>query len=169
VVELVELCGLFLTIREKRVYLVHQSVKDYLTNGKGSSIFPSGMSEEHYHIMGRSIQAMSAVLREDICGLKEPGALASEAGDKISNSPLMRIEYSYCYWANHLTDYVESPSRVQQLGSILCDDGMIHTFLQDHLLHWLEALGLLKKMFKAGQAMRLLRFVVPVSLSQGKF
>jgi len=97
VVELVELYSSFLTIREERVYLVHQSVKDYLTSGKGSSIFPSGMSEEHYDIIGRSIQAISAVLREDICGLKEPSALASEAGDKISNSPLMRIEYACCY------------------------------------------------------------------------
>ncbi|KAF2175233.1 hypothetical protein K469DRAFT_684373 [Zopfia rhizophila CBS 207.26] len=160
VTKLIELCSSFLTIREKRVYLVHQSVKDFLTNGKGSSIFPSSIYKEHYDIMDRSIQAMSAVLRENIYSLKEPGAQASGPGDEISNSPLMRIEYTCCYWANHLTNYVECPSRVQQHASILRDDRIIHTFLQDHLLHWLEAMGLLKKIFKTGQAMRLLQFVV---------
>ncbi|KAF2190034.1 hypothetical protein K469DRAFT_561046, partial [Zopfia rhizophila CBS 207.26] len=72
VVELVEPCGSFLTIREERIYLVHQSVKDCMTSGKGSSIFASRMSEEHYDIMGRFIKTMSAVLRYAVCGLKEP-------------------------------------------------------------------------------------------------
>jgi hypothetical protein len=163
VTELVELCGSFLTIREERIYFVHQSAKDYFSTGKGLRIFPSGISEEHYEIMCRSLRVMSAVLREDICDLQKPGALTSEAGAKISNSPLVRMEYACCYWANHLADYLAKPDCSQRHGSSVCENGIVHIFFQDHLLHWLEAMSLLGKMSEAGQTVRVLQSMIKVN------
>ena len=187
--DLVKLCGSFLTIRDGIIYFVHQSVKDYFNIGQGSRIFPSGIYEEHFKIMRRSLQVMSTDLREDICDLRKPGVLASAVGDKVSNSPLMRIEYACCYWVNHLDDYLVSPNCIQRYESSLCDNGRvhiflpehllcwlkamslmrIHVFLQKHLLHWLEAMSLLKIMSKAGQTVRILQSIVKVSSLKGVF
>ncbi|OCK91963.1 WD40 repeat-like protein [Cenococcum geophilum 1.58] len=181
--DLVKLCGSFLTIRDGIIYFVHQSVKDYFNIGQGSRIFPSGIYEEHFEIMRRSLQVMSTDLREDICDLRKPGVLASAVGDKVRNSPLVRIEYACCYWVNHLDDYLVSPNSIQRYESSLCDNGRvhiflpehllcwlkamslmrIHVFLQKHLLHWLEAMSLLKIMSKAGQTVRILQSIVKPS------
>ena len=53
--------GSFLTIQEGTVYFVHQSAKDYFTEGKGSSIV-SSHQEEHGKIAYRSLDLMSRVL-----------------------------------------------------------------------------------------------------------
>jgi hypothetical protein len=164
ITELVELCGSFLTIRDEIIYFVHQSAKDYFTVGKGLKVFPAGVYEEHFNMMCRSLQVMSAELKEDICDLRKPGVLASEVGDKISNSPLVRIEYACCYWANHLADGLVRPDCSQLHDSDTCDDGMVHVFLQQHFLHWLEAMSLLRKMSEAGQAVRVLQLAIKVKL-----
>jgi hypothetical protein len=169
VTELVEQCGSFLTIREERIYFVHQSAKDYFDTGKGLRIFPSGTSNEHYEIMCRSLQVMSVVLREDICDLQKPGASASDVGDKICNSPLARIEYACYYWADHLAYYLSRPDRIQRYESSLSDNGAIYMFLQKHLLHWLEAMSLLRMMTKAGQTVRILQSIIKVSSFNGVF
>ena len=43
--EVVALCGSFLTVRESVVYLIHQSVKDYLSTRAANMILPSGPGE----------------------------------------------------------------------------------------------------------------------------
>ena len=40
--EVVSLCGSFLTIKGGVVYLIHQSVNDYITGRASQTIFPSG-------------------------------------------------------------------------------------------------------------------------------
>ena len=166
---LVELCGSFLTIRDNRVDFVHLSARDYFRNSKGSRIFPTSMAEEHYEIMRRSLQAMSVVfIREDICNLQKPGALAREVKDKISKSPLMRVEYACRYWADHLAISRVGPDMTRSFESTISDDGIVHIFLKEHLLHWLEGMGLLDQIFKAGQVIKLLQSLINVSLFQGE-
>ncbi|OJD25503.1 hypothetical protein ACJ73_03126 [Blastomyces percursus] len=69
---------------------------------------------------------MSNILTKDIYGLKLPGPLA------ILPQP---CSIARCYWINHLlvTDLT------------LFKDEKIYVFLRDHILHWLESLGLLGK------------------------
>ncbi|KAK6447814.1 hypothetical protein FP744_10004064 [Trichoderma asperellum] len=69
--EIVALCGSFLTIQDDAIYFVHQSAKDHLTSNKEafSAIFPSGSQETHLAIFSQSIQAMKAILKNNVYGL----------------------------------------------------------------------------------------------------
>jgi hypothetical protein len=48
--EIISLCGSFLTIRKGIIYFVHQSAKDYLLNSAFDMLFPSGQEDAHYLI-----------------------------------------------------------------------------------------------------------------------
>ncbi|KAH0534090.1 hypothetical protein FGG08_007309 [Glutinoglossum americanum] len=143
--ELVGLCGSLLAVREQTIHLVHQSAKDYFISGKGSNIFPSGLTGEHRKITYRLLKLMSKGLKRDICGLRAPGALARELKSEEVDKHLPRyIQYACCYWVYHFLEiYHLQPD---QLGS--CDHQQVHEFLQIHFLHWLEALSLMGKMYE---------------------
>lgn len=143
--DLVDRCGSFLTVREGAIHFIHQSAKDYLATGNGRRIFPSSKAEEHGNIMHRSLDLMANTLRKDMCNLKKPGALAREAEQNISNGLLPRIGYACCYWVNHLGDYLVDSDSAQRY-QILHDGRKVHEFLQNHLLHWIEVLSLLRTM-----------------------
>ena len=155
---LVDLCGSFLTVREETIYFVHQSAKDYFCSGKGSQIFPLGQAEEHHKIACRSLQVMSDTLRRDICSLQMPGALLDEL-NSVNRDPLVRIRYACCYWVNHLRD----ASHISQDQTALCDNGEVHIFLQEHFLHWLEVLSLLRNISDGVGMVRTLESMLKVS------
>lgn len=132
--EIIGLCGSFLTLRDLTVSFVHQSAKDFLS-GKGSkTVFPSGKEAEHQSVSLRSIKAMSRILRRDIYILVHPGTSIEEVERKRpSPDPLAPIRYACTYWVDHLCE-IESHYDVNAIDS----------FLREHLLHWFEALGLLR-------------------------
>jgi NACHT domain len=156
--ELVDLCGSFLTIREEIVYFVHQSAKDYFSTGKGSKIFLEGQAGEHGKIACRSLQVMSNALRRDIGGLRIPGALLDEVLD-VNQGLLACIRYICCYWVNHIHD--AGHLLYDQIG--LYDGGNVHIFLQNHFLHWLEALSLVRDMSNGIVLVRALESMLKVS------
>ncbi|RYP09775.1 hypothetical protein DL765_008331 [Monosporascus sp. GIB2] len=126
----------FLTIRDDRVYLIHQSVKDYLNGKASSTIFPSGPTNVHHAIFSQSLQAMSATLRRDIYNLHHPGLLIGEI-KAPDPDPLAAIRYSCVHWIDHFCDaYNRSCPEVETVGQ----------FLQEKFLYWLEALGLIQHM-----------------------
>jgi NACHT domain len=159
--ELVGRCGSFLTVRKEMIYFVHQSAKDYFTTGKGSSIFPSGPAEEHRKITCRSLKFMSETLKRDICGLQMPGTLISEVkSERVGIYLPKHIQYACCYWVDHL----QEANHLQRDKISLCDDnGHIHKFLQQHFLHWLEALSLMGKMSEGVLMITALQSVLTVS------
>ena len=133
--ELVQQCGSFLTIREDIVYLVHQSAKDFFTEGKRSRIISSSRQEEHGKIACRSLDLNT--LREDVCDLQKPGTSVEEAHKKFSQSRFTHVRYACCYWIDHLTD----ASRNEHDQSSPYNNGeKVEMFLRNHLLHWLEVL-----------------------------
>ncbi|RYP74644.1 hypothetical protein DL771_002910 [Monosporascus sp. 5C6A] len=141
--EMVSLCGSFLTVQDDFVYVIHQSVKDYL-NGKASgTIFPSGCSQIHYAIFSRSIRALSTrPLRRNIYGLRL-GMLVDEV--KIPNpDPLAGIQYSCVHWANHFCDVDPSNSHFQEKGDQVAE--IIFRFIENYFLYWMEAVALLRSM-----------------------
>ncbi len=153
---LVDLCASFLTVRAERIYFVHQSAKDYFTVGT-RSLFPSGQVHEHYNIVRRSIQLMSKTLKRDICNLWIPGALLDELSG-VDQAPLAHIRYACCYWVDHLRQVTQ----FQQYQVIICDNRDVHSFLQEHLLHWLEALSLMRNMAGAVVMIRTLESLFSV-------
>lgn len=144
-IDILALCGSFVAVQKATVYFVHQSVKNYLSANKSSDIFPLGQAEEHRRIIFRSLELMSITLKKDICGLREPGALASEATTAGCQDLLTPIRYACCYWVDHLRQV----SHLHQDEISLFDGGKVHIFLLEHFLHWLEALGLMGEVSKA--------------------
>lgn len=160
---LVERCGSFLTLRGETIFFIHQSAKDYLTSGNGRKLLSWDQAEEHGKTTIQSLNILSKILKRDICSLKNPGTLTSEVGDKVVKDALLRVEYACCYWVYHLSGYLVDLSHARLDKAILSDGGIVHTFLLEHLLHWLEALSLLRRLSEGVAMTRQLLSVIYVS------
>ncbi|KAH6132813.1 hypothetical protein HBI68_255110 [Parastagonospora nodorum] len=145
VVDLVGRCGSFLTMRQGIVSFIHLSAKDYFTAGNGRQTFDGTWAHVHAQMADRLLDAMDSMLRRDVCGLQKPGARTHDESTQvcIKNSNLAQIAYACEYWVEHLQ------AGGQSCRSMLADNGKVHSFFQKHLLHWLEAMGLLQKMPEA--------------------
>ncbi|KAI3572914.1 WD40-repeat-containing domain protein [Fusarium oxysporum f. sp. albedinis] len=145
---IVAMCGSFLTIRDDYVYLIHQSVKDYLVGKEGGNangiIFPSGTSYIHNAIFSRSLQAIG-MLRRDIYNLRDSGLLISELKTPDPD-PLVAIQYSCVHWIDHFCDALESLEHREDSIRQLTDDGPVSGFLKERFLYWLESLSLVGKL-----------------------
>ena len=79
---------------------------------------------------------MAKNLRKDICGLHSTGALATKfKQERVRQCLPTELQYACLYWVYHIR---KGRSKIQ-------DDEQMYTFLREHLLHWLEALGLMGK------------------------
>ncbi len=139
--ELVKQCGSFLTLREDTVYLVHQSVKEFVLDNASNEILPSGAATVHYRIYSRSLELMSRELHRDMYKLCAPGYLIEQMQQPDAN-PLARIRYSCLYWIEHLAEW--SSAKAEESECDLRNSGAIDQFLRKKYLYWLEALSLLK-------------------------
>jgi hypothetical protein len=75
---------------------------------------------------------MSASLRQDIYTIGKPGVLVTEIeSHHIQSRFRPDVQYACLYWTRHL----------QNSCMQLSDNDQVHRFLQEHLLHWLEALA----------------------------
>ncbi|KAN0080741.1 hypothetical protein V8E54_003945 [Elaphomyces granulatus] len=158
--EIVKKCASFLTLRSDTVYLIHQSAQDYLSGRDVKpEIFPGGCAATHRHILSRSLDVMETSLHEDIYRLKDPCCLNDEI-KPLNPDPLDEFRYACVYWADHLSE--SDLSLHNEIG--ICDDGRIHRFLKNHLLHWLEALGLIRNTAAGVIAIIKLENLVSVSL-----
>ncbi|RDA91410.1 hypothetical protein CP533_6909 [Ophiocordyceps camponoti-saundersi (nom. inval.)] len=134
--EMVKLCGSFLTLRDCTIYFVHQSAKDFLLGKKAyGDLFPSGIREIHCGISSRSLEAMAGTLRTDIYNLRDPGIHVDDVKQPVPD-PLSAVKYSCVYWAQHLCESDRQSFAPHR-------DGVL-AFLREHLLHWLEALSLMR-------------------------
>jgi hypothetical protein len=157
--EIIQLCGSFLTLQEQTVSFVHQSAKEYLVNEADSELFP--LREEHIQhcIFSRSIQVMDKVLQQNILKLDHPAILVNEIKPPDPD-PLAAIRYSCVYWVEHLRLI---PDQVLDYEDTLSDTGAIFTFFKRHFLHWLEVLGLIKRVSESITIIDNLLAIVDVS------
>jgi hypothetical protein len=133
------LCGSFLIVRDSRVYVIHQSAKDYLSSKAAPTIF-SGSANVHGVIFARSLQAMSATLQRNIYNIYPPG-LPINAIKAPDPDPLAAIRYSCVHWVDHFCYIHNSNSQAQDHIDHKCQE--VFQFLQKYYLYWLEALGLM--------------------------
>jgi hypothetical protein len=99
---------------------------------------------------------MSDKLERDICGLRVPGALARDVqGERIEQCLPAELQYACRFWVQHL----------RKSETKLLDNGQVHVFLQEQLLHWLEALSLMRKTSEGVLAIISLESLVVVSVS----
>jgi hypothetical protein len=156
--EIITVCGSFLTLREDTIAFVHKSAKDFLFQEAVNEILPKGIGAEHHMIFSRSLEVMFKTLQRDIFNLKSSGLPAKNIC-KPSPNPLAAAEYACVYWVDHLQG--SKHSGVLELSGY--DKGQVDTFLQQKLLHWLEALSILGSVSDGIQAMQRLVSLIEVS------
>jgi hypothetical protein len=153
--KVIGLCGSFLTIRGYCIYFVHQSAKDFLLGQASSKIFPLGIQEKQHALLSKSLEVMSQTLRRDIYGLRAPG-FSIDSVILPNPDPLNAVGYLYMYWVDHLC------ASHNEIG--LGDNGIVHVFLKEHFLHWMEALSFLKSVISGILALHKLENFLRVSL-----
>ena len=117
------------------IRLHHPSFRDFLLDPKRcfDSRFSVDEAEAHENLFSNCLNVMSK-LQKDICNLQHPGILISAVEkDNVEKSLPPEIQYACRYWIHHL----------QRSNTVLCNSDKVHTFLQKHFLHWLEALSLI--------------------------
>ncbi|CAG9990415.1 unnamed protein product [Clonostachys byssicola] len=135
VVHLVESCGSFLSVRGDVVSLVHQSAKDFLIENAADEIFPSQIVSQHQIIFETSISVLSSILKQNIYDLEDLG-ISTEQASPPNPDPLASIKYCLLFWDEHFIEYQSQQNSEQAVGALI-------EFLEEHLLHWLEALSLI--------------------------
>jgi hypothetical protein len=123
--------------QDGRIRLLHPSFRDFLLD-KRRCLHPQfrvDRSLAHQYMFTNCLRVMSNHLGRDICDLQSPGALAAKVDRReVDRHIPLHIQYACRFWVHHL----------QQSNIESCDWRAIHTFLQHHFLHWLEALAMIR-------------------------
>jgi len=122
------------------ITLLHPSFRDFLLDNRRCQDprFEVVAENTHRDLAVRCLDLMSRSLRRDICSLKLPGALSSDIVPEALERLLpAEVQYACRYWVDHL-----------QRGNVELRNGeplhdQIDAFMNEHFLHWLEALSLL--------------------------
>lgn len=156
--EIIGECGSLLTVKDNIVYFVHQSAKDFLFRHALTETMPSGIHHEHNLLLSRSLEVMSQTCRQNILNLKEPGASLDDISTPVPD-PLEPAKYACVYWVEHVDD--EGHTGKEQYRQI-------HSFLKQHFLHWMEAMGLMQSVSRAiASLIKLTRAIQVFSILMG--
>ena len=120
------------------LHLHHPSFRDFLVSKDRCCDlhFWVGERKAHRTLANDCIRLMSNSLKQDICGQEAPGTLVTDVESSwIKHCLPPGIKYACLYWIQHL----------QKGNTQFYDNDQVHQFLQEHLLHWLEALGWIGK------------------------
>ena len=149
--------------RDSPVRLLHLSFRDFLLDpekqGKSEFWFSVDAMKTHEMIATKCLELMSRqnCLRENMCDLEFPGKLRNEIDRKTLHDCLSSdVRYACQYWVHHL----------EQGGRRIHDQDTVHVFLQQHFLHWLEALSLMGKISESIAMIDTLQSLVDVSSSR---
>lgn len=144
--------------------LLHLSFRDFLLDPQkyGKSPFWVDERQMHGRIASKCLQLMSDsnYLRQNICSLQSPGTLRSEIHNRTVDDCLpAEAQYACRYWVHHL----------EQSNSHARDNDQVHVFLRQHLLHWLEAMGLLGNASESIDMITRLQFTLEIDKSPELF
>lgn len=131
----------FLVLRERTIYFVHQSAKDFLLKALPNVTTSHKRVDLHYSIFSKSLEIMSQTLQRDMYRLKAPGLPI----DRVQRPPidkLVAVRYSCVYWVEHLIEWLQFNTAKE--GVILNKGGPLELFFRQEFLYWLEALSLLR-------------------------
>lgn len=110
--------------------------------------------QAHQTLAVNCIQLMSNFLEEDICTVGRPGARVDDfESGQIDQFLPPKVQYACLYWIQHL----------QRSGAQLTDNDRVHQFLNIHVLHWLEALSWMRRLYDGIHAITLLDSLTHVS------
>jgi hypothetical protein len=145
------------TDRRLPITLFHLSFRDFLIDPdlRHENMFWIEPKERHSALGIHCITLLeSGILRENLCGVANPGIRRSEVERSTVDTILPEaVAYACSYWAQHI---VESDESVH-------DGGRLHRFLEKHFLHWVEALSWLGKASEVVPILDALRIATDVS------
>ena len=144
--------------RDSPVRLLHLSFRDVLVDPqlKEKNRFWIDEARTHGRIAAQCLRLLSkpGQLRPDICDFGKPGTRRAEASKlKVDSAIAADVSYACTYFVSHLV----------QGGQMLGDSGQVHQFLEEHFLHWLEALSWLGRLSWVVGYISNLRSIVEVS------
>lgn len=145
--------------QDSPIRLLHPSFRDFLLDKERCSdqLFWVDEKKAHQVLTRRCLQRLTTGntrLKRDICSLHAPSALAAKVeSSQVEQYLPTDLQYACRYWVQHL----------QKSGLHLYDDDPVYMFLQEHLLHWFEALSLIGKTSEGVRAVASLESIVKVS------
>ena len=121
-------------VKDEPVRIFHPSFRDFILNRERCSDERLGMDKKDCHItLFRNCLQVMSKLHQNVCGLQDHGVLVSDIPkETVHYTVPIHIRYACCYWVYHF----------QQGNSEQEDIDRILRFLNEHFLHWLEALSL---------------------------
>jgi hypothetical protein len=136
---------------EAPIRMLHLSFRDYLINSDAEenpfwideNQSARDLVEDCFRVMGS--------LEPDVCHLGIPGTRRSTLKPEFIDACIPpEVQYACLYWVNH-----------QLMAEIRCGDAKtILTFLEKHLLHWVEVLTLLGRVYQITGLMRNIRSIL---------
>ena len=138
------------------IWFHHPSFREFLLDKEKCVDSNLLINEQQAHetLAFNCILVMSASLKRDICETGAPGSLTVDIDHShIQKSLSPELQYACLYWIHHL----------QKGPTQLLDDELVHRFLQEHFLHWLEALGWMQKLSEGIYAINSLQIIIHVS------
>jgi hypothetical protein len=121
--------GCVLRISEtEEIRTLHPSFHDYLSRRCSGEPWSINLELHNERLARHCIQFLDNTLRENICGLTLPHPVQNE-------SPSDAVSYGCKFWVEHVCLITHAADNIGEL---------IYGFLGRHLLHWMEALAVLK-------------------------
>ncbi|KIX03848.1 uncharacterized protein Z518_07401 [Rhinocladiella mackenziei CBS 650.93] len=140
---------------ETPIRTLHLSFREFLLSDKMRDK-PFGVDGPATHrlLLTKCLRLLSNGLRENLCDLKYPGQPRRQVDRAIIDERLTPpFQYACRYWVYH----------VQHSKAPIHDDDEVHMFLQNHFLHWLEALSLMDRITEVIGHIGVLQSIVLVS------
>ncbi len=143
---------------DRPIRLLHLSFRDFLTDltKKEQNEFWINEREVHAAMLSHCLRIMNRHLCQDICQLRAPGTERSTVDQENMDSCIpQELQYACRSWAYHLNG-----------SAITCgeDNDQVYGFLRHHLLHWLEAMALMGRLFQAAPLLRGVQFFYEVCI-----
>lgn len=143
--------------RHSPVRTLHLSFAEFLLSEKSQKhAFGINGPVTHLTLLQCCLRLLSGFggLRENICNLDSPGRLRREVDRAtVEESISTALQYACRYWVLHC----------QNSATLIKDNDIVHTFLRQHILHWLEALSFMDRLYEAVGHLSILLSLTAVS------
>jgi hypothetical protein len=139
------------------VRIFHPSFRDYLLERCSDPRFSIDITQQHRILSAHCLRSLNERLKQDICGIKDPTIPHLDIVNPILSIRLLQhvdgaTRYACQFWISHIAF-----SGNLDVDLLL----VLRTFVAEHILHWIELLGLTGTIYHAVQS-----FANTVSWSQ---
>lgn len=138
--------------RKSPIRLLHPSFRDFLLARERcrDDRFWIDRKLAHANFAQNCLRLLFKALKRNMCNFESSGHLARKIwSDQVEICLPKSVQYACCYWVAHV-EQVDFDHR-NEIG--LSDNGHVHSFFQQHFLHWLEALTLIRRISEGRKMM----------------